>query len=259
MQISPPYGFDEIVPLDKTQRVALPRTRTLPPVFRRMNPVPVSFTEFIPASRDYPLVFISRDNGRSYSPMAITGLEQRQNLFVLGDNAWDRRAYLPAYVRRYPFCMTRVSVDGKERPERVACVEKSALADKGDALFDDKGEATPEWAALQKLLFEYEADLARTEEFCKVLTLLGLLEPFAMQATPDSGEPLALTGMFRVAEQKLVALEPARLKELTANGVLARIFAHLMSLDNFRRLLERRAALLKKSLAAKPPDRLQRH
>jgi hypothetical protein len=253
MQINPPYGFQEIVPLEKKHKVALPKTRTLPAVFRTMNPIPVSFVEFIMASRDYPLVFISGDGGKTYMPMAVLGLAQQQNLFVLGDNTWDRRTYVPAYVRRYPFCMTRVSVDGQERAERVACVEKSALSEKGEALFNSKGDATPEWEALQKLLFEYEADLARTDEFCKVLALLNLFEPFAMQATPaDGGEPLALTGMFRVSEQKLAELDPARLKELTANGILARVFAHLMSLDNFRRLLDRRAAYAKKSGGDKP-------
>jgi hypothetical protein len=253
MQINPPYGFQEIVPLDKKHKVALPKSRTLPPVFRNMNPIPVSFVEFVLVSRDYPLVFITGDGGRTYMPMAVLGLEQQQNLFVLGDNTWDRRVYLPAYVRRYPFCMTRVTVDGQERAERVACVEKSALSEKGDALFNSKGEATPEWEALQKLLFEYEADLSRTEEFCKVLGLLGLFEPFSMQATPaGGGEPLALTGMFRVSEQKLAELEPARLKELTANGILARVYAHLMSLDNFRQLLDRRAAFSKRGAGEKP-------
>ncbi len=53
-------------------------------------------------------------------------------------------AYVPAYVRRYPFCMTRVTVDGKEAPERVACVEKLALNDRDEALFDEQGKPLPE-------------------------------------------------------------------------------------------------------------------
>lgn len=250
-QITPPYGFQEVVALAKTHRVLLPKGAALPMTFRNMNPMPVSFTEFPVASRDYPLVFISGDEGKSFTPMIVTGLAAQQNLFVMGDSTWDRRAYLPAYVRRYPFCMTRIMVDGNEAPERVACVEKRAINDKGEKLFDDKGGSTPEWETRQKLLFEYEADLSRTEEMCRLLVQHQLLEPFTMQATPNQGEPIQLTGMFRVAEEKLGQLDSAVLKDLTQKGVLPRIYAHLMSLDNFQRVLARSAALANRA-AAKP-------
>ena len=240
MQINPPYGFQEIVTLTKTHRVLLPKGRALPALFHGMNPMPVSYTEFPLASRDYPLVFISADQGRTFVPMLVLGLAAQQNLFVMPDQTWDPTVYLPAYVRRYPFCMTRVTVDGKEAPERIACVEKRALNDKGDALYDGKGNALPEWEQRQKLLFEYEADLARTEEMCKLLAQHQLLEPFAMQAVPNQGEPLQLTGMYRVAEARLAALDANALKELLQKGVLGRVYAHLMSLDNFQRLLGRR-------------------
>ncbi len=251
-QITPPYGFQEVVALAKTHRVLLPKGHALPMAFRNMNPLPVSFTEFTVAGRDYPLVFITGDEGKSFAPMLVTGLAAQQNLFVMWDNSWDRRAYLPAYVRRYPFCMTRVMVDGKEAPERVACVEKRAVNDKGEKLFDDKGEATAEWKARQQLLFEYEADLARTEEMCRLLAQHQLLEPFTMQAVPNQGEPIQLTGMFRVSEEKLHQLDPAVLKDLAQKGVLGRVYAHLISLDNFQRLLARSAALANRAAAKQP-------
>ena len=60
------------------------------------------------------------------------------------------------------------------------------------------------------------------------------------------------TGMFRVAEEKLAQLDGAQLKDLAAKGVLGRVYAHLMSLDNFRRMLDRRAAQAsRKSKSAK--------
>lgn len=248
-QITPPYGFQEVVPLNKMHRVLLPKGTLLPMPFRTMNPMPVTFTEFPLASRDYPLVFISGDDGLSFTPMLVTGLGAGQNLFNMPDNTWDRSAYLPGYVRRYPFCMTRVMVDGNEAPERVACVEKRAINDRGDALFDEQGVATADWDQRQKLLFEYEADLARTAEMCGRLLQLGLLEPFTMQATPDQGEPIHLTGMFRVAENKLGTLDGAVLQDLAQKGILGRIYAHLMSLDNFQRLLVRNDVRGKNSAA----------
>jgi len=243
MDIKPPYGYQEIVPLTKQHRVLLPEVRKLPLVFRSLTAVPLSYTEFAVACRDYPIAFIGGDG--NFIAMAVLGMENQQNLFVTPDGGWETGIYLPAYVRRYPFCMTRVTVDGREQPERVACVEKRAINDKGEALYDAKGEPLPVWDERRKLLFEYEADLVRSEEMSRTLAGLGLLETFTMQAVPNQGEPLAMTGMYRVAEQKLAELAPDALKDLAQKGILARVYAHLISLSNFGRLLDRRAAQAK--------------
>jgi hypothetical protein len=242
MDIKPPYGFQEIVPLTKQHRVVLPEARTVPPAFRRTAVLPLSFTEFVVACRDYPIAFVSGDGGASYAAMMVLGLEQGENLFVTPDRNWDRAVYLPAYVRRYPFCMTRITVNGREQQERIACVEKSALAEEGEALHDERGEPLPLWEERRKLLFEYEADLARIEEMCRTLAALQLLETFTVQAVPNEGAPLAMTGVYRVAEDRLAGLAPDKLKELLDQGILARVYAHLISLANFGRLLDRRAA-----------------
>ncbi|MBI2297266.1 MAG: SapC family protein [Betaproteobacteria bacterium] len=256
MDINPPYGYQEIVPLNKQHRVVLPEGRKLPLVFRSLTALPLSYTEFGAACRDYPIAFVSGDSGRSFVAMALLGLENQQNLFVTDDGTWDASVYLPAYVRRYPFCMTRVTVDGREQPERIACVEKRAINDKGEALYDAKGEPLPVWEELRKLLFEYEADLVRSEEMCRALGELLLLETFTMQAVPNEGAPLAMTGMYRVAEQKLGGLAADRLQALTQKGILARVYAHLISLNTFGRLLDRRAAAAKSAAAEKPGKRL---
>ena len=243
MDIKPPFGYQEIVPLTKQHRVLLPEITKLPLVFRSLTALPLSYTEFAVACRDYPIAFIGGDG--NFVAMAVLGMENQQNLFVTPDGGWEPGIYLPAYVRRYPFCMTRVTVDGREQPERVACVEKRAINDKGEALHNAKGEPLPVWDERRKLLFEYEADLVRSEEMSRTLAGLGLLETFTMQAVPNQGEPLALTGMYRVAEQKLAELAPDALKDLAQKGILARVYAHLISLSNFGRLLDRRATRVK--------------
>jgi hypothetical protein len=76
---------------------------------------------------------------------------------------------------------------------------------------------------------------------CTMLKDLDVLEPFAMEAVPRVGGRLAMTGMHRVAEEKLSQLPGERLQALARNGVLARVYAHLVSQLNFQRLLDRRA------------------
>jgi hypothetical protein len=246
MDITPPFGYQEVVPLAKEHRVALPTDGKLPQAFREMMVMPLSYTEFSLACHDYALVFVSPDQGKSAVAMLVAGVEQKQNLFIGPDLTWDRNVYVPAYVRRYPFCMTRVNVGGTEQAERIACVEKrtiSTTGDSGTALHDAKGDAVPVWDNIRKLLFDYEADLVRTEAMCKIIIELGLLEPFTMQAKPNEGQPLTLSGMFRVNEQKITELPAEKIKELVQNGILPRLYAHLMSMSNFNRLLARRAAL----------------
>jgi hypothetical protein len=254
LDINPPYGYQEIVPLAKTHKVLLPAERRLPVLFRNLTALPLSFVEFAPAVHDYPIAFISGDSGSTFVAMAILGLEARQNLFVTGDDRWDAGVYLPAYVRRYPFCMTRVTVDGQEQTERIACVEKRAINAKGEALYDDNGEPLPAWDHLRKLLFEFEADLARTEELCRKLNELRLLETFTAQVAPQGEAPIALTGMYRVSEEKLNALPAGTLQELARNGMLSRVYAHLLSLDNFQRLLDRRSRLRTREKPARRVD-----
>lgn len=242
MNIKPPYGYQDIVPLGKTQRVQLQEGRRLPALLRGLSALPLSFSEFSPAVRDYPVTFISGDGGKTFVAMILLGVEAGQNLFVDDNDSWDTTAYLPAYVRRHPFCMTRVSVNGQEQADRIVCVEKNAVQAQGAALFDGKGEPLPVWDGLRKLLFEFETDLGRSEDMARKLHELQLLEPFSAQAVPNGEQPITLTGMYRVSEERLHALPAETLKELARNGVLVRAYLHLLSLGNFQRLLDRRAA-----------------
>lgn len=241
MKITPPFGYPEIVALNKNQRIMMAKPGDAPEFCRRLNAIPVSYSEFARASHDYPLVFISGDNGKTFGAVAALGLQNGQNLFVDATGAWDKQVYLPAYMRRYPFCMAKITVDNMTKNERIVCVAQSAIAENGEALFGEKGGALPRWAEMEKLLHEYEADLIRTEEMCGLIKDLGLLEPFTMQAVPNVGGSMQLTGMYRVAESKLEALGGDQLRTLIKKGVLGRIYAHLLSLDNFARLLDRNA------------------
>jgi SapC len=240
MQITPPFGYRDIVPLHRSNGVMLPAPGFLPEFIATTNAMPVSYAEFGVACRDFPIVFTSNDEGKTYAAVAVLGLEQNENLFVRG-GAWETGTYLPAYVRRYPFCMARVTLNNSEQQNRLICIEKGFLADDGEKLFDAAGKAVEKWAPIERLLREYEADLDRTREMCAIVADYALLEPFTMQATPASGQPLNLAGMFRVREEKLEHLNAAQHKNLFKKGIVGRIYAHLLSLENFGRLLSRKA------------------
>jgi hypothetical protein len=244
MDIAPPFGYQDVVALQRNAKVRLPQAGEVPAFARTLNAIPLSLAEFAPAMREYPIVFTSGDQGKTFTPVAVLGLAAGENLFVEGEG-WRSAAYVPAYARRYPFCMAQVRVQDKVQENRLICVEKGFLDDAGETLFDEAGKALPRWEGIQRLLTEFEADLERTREACAILHDYALLEPFSMQATPKeggAGAAVQLTGMHRVAEAKLNELNANQLKNLMRKGILARAYLHLVSLDNFARLLERRAA-----------------
>ena len=246
MQISPPFGYTEVVPFLKTQKVRLLAPGQVPPFVQQGNAVPISHTEFQPIARHYPIVFTSGDGGKSFAAVAVLGLTSGENLYY-GDGKWADGTYIPAYARRYPFCMARLNVNQVEQKDRLICVEKSMLDDAGEAMFDAEGKPGEKWKGVERLLAEYEADLERMREMCALLADYGLLEPFSMQATlrqEKGGGKMQLTGMHRVAEKNLENLNTAQLKNLMRKGYLARIYIHLLSLENFARLLDRKGERL---------------
>ena len=241
MRISAPFGYKEIVPFLKTQKVRLLAAGEVPEFIQRGNAVPISHSEFQPVARHYPIVFASGD-AKTYAAVAVLGFTAGENLFCR-DGKWKSGAYIPAYARRYPFCMARVNLNEVEQKDRLICVEKSAIDEAGgEAMFDAAGQPTEKWKAIEPLLGEYEADLERAREMCATLAEYGLLEAFNMQATltkERGGRSMQLTGMHRVVEQNLENLNAAQLKNLVRKGYLARIYMHLLSLQNFGRLLDR--------------------
>ena len=243
MQISPPFGYKELVPLNRSHKVRLQRAGEMPEFARGLNSIPISYSEFALVAREYPIVFTAVPEAKVFIPVAVLGLTKGENLFNAG-GAWVSGVYVPAYARRFPFCMSRVTIENVEQKNRLVCVEKSQLDDKaGEAMFDAKGQPVEKWKEMERLLTEYEADLERSREMCGILSDYSLLEPFTMQATmKKDSNPMAMTGMHRVAEAKIEHLNASQLKNLVKKGVLSRVYAHLLSLDNFAKLLDRKAA-----------------
>ena len=243
MQISPPFGYTEIVPLNRTQKVRLLRPGEMPAFALSLNSIPLSYTEFALAAREYPIVFTAMTGSRVYAPVAVLGMTAGENLYNSG-GTWAGGVYVPAYARRFPFCMAKVTLDKVEQQNRLICIEKSSIdEDAGEALFDAKGQPVDKWKEIERLLTEYEADLERSREMCGILADYGLLEPFTLQAKlAKGGDPLAMTGMHRIAEARIEHLNASQLKNLVKKGILSRVYAHLLSLDNFAKLLDRKAA-----------------
>ena len=257
VQITAPFGYGDIVPLEKTHRVLLPSMgaeggNSTPSFCRKLNAMAISFSEFLVASRDYPIVFSTGDSSQSFAPLVVLGLGNEQNLFVNSDGEWATDTYVPAFLRRYPFCISKVYVDGEPQSEKVVCIDRTYLDPAGIALFDMTGKPEPLWVERENLLSEYEADLDLTAQMCAIFAKLDLFAPFTMQVTESGRQALELQGMYRVDEAKFLALKAANHKALVEKGLMGRIYAHFFSLANFARLYDR---AVRQTNVAKRPSR----
>ncbi|MBX6420063.1 MAG: SapC family protein [Sinobacteraceae bacterium] len=242
VRLQAPLGYGAVTPLDRQRHAGLAlRPDHSAAWCAELNSVLLNAVEMPVAGLDYPLAFVREAHSGEYWPAALLGLRARQNLYVDEQGRWRAGVYVPAIVRRHPFCVATATAEDGE-PKQLICVQEDQLAPSDQPWFDARGEPTAAWAPWQKLIEAFESARAQTRAFVKRLDAFGLLVPFEALALPENRPPLRLQGLWRVDEQKLHALEEAALRESMRRGELRAVYAHLLSLENFAKLLDRSAA-----------------
>lgn len=204
------------------------------------NSVPLVALEFIESCREYPIIF-TRAETNTFSPIALLGLENGENLFIDDELLWKAH-YVPAFVRRYPFVLG----ENPENPSQPwVCVDQTCDwlgSESGEPLFvgDQPSELLKQTMAF---LTDYNVQSQRTAEFCRKLGEWGLLKETQARATTTAdGKSYTLNGLWVVDESALACLPSEQMQELFKTGELAWIYFHLASLGNLGRLVERKAA-----------------
>lgn len=196
--------------------------------------VPVTTDEFIQAQRHFPIVFSA---GEGSVPLALMGLNEGVNTFFNEEGKLEEDIYIPAYARRYPYLLARLTPDAQEMS---LCFDPSANMlgefDEGEPLFDAEGKpAAPIQGALD-FCEKFEEAGARTQAFVKELEDKGLLMDgeVAITRNDDPEKPYIYRGFKMVDQDKLKDLDAETAKLWTGNGIMALIFAHLFSMDMMR-------------------------
>ena len=211
------------------------------------NVVPLTVTEFAPASLSYPIIFA----GDQMQPLAVMAVNQGENLAINPDGSVAPDAYLPAYVRRYPFVLA-----GDDKGERlIVCIDvaSSLIKENGDIPMFENGEPTEYTKGCIQFCNDFEGERQRTDNFVNVLKEHDLFETKQATFTPRNGdgtfgEPQVIAEYFAVSEEKLLALPADKFIALRDNGALAQIYAHLVSLNGWDKLIAK--TLIKNAAAA---------
>ncbi len=231
--------YQTIVPIDRNLHKSWTLRATADAGFtRNAHAVLLLGSEFVEASREYPIVFVR--NGDQVMPVAMLGLREGENLFVNEHGQWQAR-YVPAYVRRYPF--TFAEVPGGQAllslDTSYAGLDQEGKA--GQALFDQDGKETDFLKNMLAFAQGFQDDYQRTRLVCAEIDKLGLFKGMNMQATLANGGSFNMGGFLVVDEQKLLQLDDATITNLFKSGLLGTLYAHLISLGNANQLVARLA------------------
>ena len=236
-----PLFYQNLVPLNSRDHAAFKsKTTDRAPWLAKQHAVPLTVEEFPAAQRHFPIVFSSGDNP---VPLALMGLNEGVNVFVSEDGVVSDAVYLPAYARRYPFLLAKLT---PEADELSLCFDPGSdligQFDEGTALFD--GDAPTETTkALLSFCEQFEQAGMRTGAFVEELKKHDLLMDGEVGIQQEGVEqPFIYRGFQMVNQEKLREVRGDVLRGWNQSGLLGLIFAHLFSLELVRDIFARQVA-----------------
>jgi hypothetical protein len=204
--------------------------------------VPLTTDEFIQAQRHFPIVF---STGEDSVPLALMGLNEGVNTFIDDAGKLVEDVYIPAYARRYPFLLARLTPDAQELS---LCFDPSTGLlgefDSGEPMFEDDGKPAQMVQGALEFCQKFEEAGARTQAFIQELIAKDLLMDgeIAITRNDDPEKPYIYRGFRMINEEKLREIDGETAKVWTANGIMALIFAHLFSMEMMRNIFARQVS-----------------
>ncbi len=230
------YGRPEPLTAQLHGALGVNRTDTPFAFVGQTHLIPLTVTEFAPASLSYPIIFV----GDQKTPLAVMGLRTGENLFVSPKGELRPDAYVPAFARRYPF----VFANDDANQTMILCVDRDApiVSENADVPFFTNGEPSEYTKNALQFCNDFETERRRTESFVQLLQDLDLFSiresvyrPQGADGTP--GQPQRIAEFWAVDEEKLNKLPAEKLVELRDNGALAQIYCHIVSLLGWDKLI----------------------
>ena len=190
----------------------------------------------------YPIIFSAPENP---IPLAVLGLVDDENLFAGDDGEWAADHYVPGYIRRYPFALAADRQSSQDNPRMAIIVDADyeGVGQNPEIPFFDGEQPSEAMQQAMEFCQNYERDRIQTQRFAETLKGYDLLAQQMAQYTPEGKEPQAFARYVGVEEKRLQELPDDKYLELRKSNILPILYAQLMSMANWRTLLDRRARL----------------
>ncbi len=233
-----PIFFNDLQPLSSNEHGDWKaRPLEAAPWLSTQHAIPVTVDEFSAVQRFYPIIF---SLGENPVPLALMGLNEGVNTFVDDAGKPVADAYMPAYIRRYPYMLARLRDDSEELS---LCFDPTAggigAFEDGEPLFEN-GEPTDATKAILGFCEQFEHAGQRTTAFMKELVDSGLLMDGEVSIqTGEDTQPYIYRGFQMVDEAKVRDLRGDTLRKMMQSGLLPLVHAHLFSLGIMREIFAR--------------------
>ena len=195
---------------------------------RITNAIAITASEFSSVAFNYPIVFSTTT---PVVPFAVVGLRDNENLFVKPDGSWRENAYIPAYVRRYPFIFTEVP----DSDRLVLCVDEDCAQyekQSSQPFFID-GKPSENLQRALKFSETFHAQLDETRRFTTWLEENKMLEEKIAKADLANGQSFSMRGFRVISPEKINTLTDVQILELHKKGWLPLIYFHLQSTQHW--------------------------
>ena len=236
-----PIFYNDLLPLSSADHVDYKvQPADAAPFLTTQHAVPLTVDEFVSAQRFAPIIFSA---GNDAVPLLLMGLNEGVNIFVDDEGKLHGPAYVPAYVRRYPWMLAKLR---PETDELSLCFDPTSSTigafDEGQALFEG-GQPSELTQGVLKFCEDFEQAAARTGQFVRDLQDMDLLMDGEVTIqTPIADQPFVYRGFRMINEEKLRELRGDQLRKINQNGMLPLIYAHLFSLQLMRDIFEAQIA-----------------
>lgn len=230
---------------------------------QNVSNAPISFSEFIHASKYYPIVFLKDHN----LPVVLLSLNRDQNNFINTDGSW-KVPYIPAHFRQYPFLLVKaasptdsqetssgndssapsslsdtttksdntsrdsISNQAENQDRYVVCIDRDAphfASPQGDIMFTANGQFTEMTNKAVEFLKLYQHEMALTSNLVNLMGEKGILADRQFNVNMN-GKNISVGGFRTVDMQKLNDLEDAVLADWVRKGIISLIGCHANSL-----------------------------
>ncbi len=190
----------------------------------------VGLDEVFKACLSYPIMFVKTK--KNYSAVALMSIQDGKNLFISKDGKFKEDSYIPANFRKYPFIYAKQN-DNFHLAFDQDC--KAINKKSGESLFDKDGKNTSYLDGVLNFMSMFQNSCKNMENFIKQLDDAGVLEE---SVTNIGNGKFLINGFFKVNEEKLNDLDKYILRDLVKSGAYKLAIAHLLSYNNFDRLIK---------------------
>lgn len=237
-QANLPVFYQDLMPLNSRDHATWrSRTTDKAPWLANFHAIPLTVEEFPAAARNYPIIFSSGDNP---VPLALMGLNEGVNVFVDAEGKVTENVYIPAYVRRYPFLLAKLTPD---TDELSLCFDPTTdlvgeFAE-GAALFEGD-QASENTKALLGFCEQFEQAGLKTQAFVEELAKHKLLMDGEVAIQQEGVEaPFVYRGFQMINQEAMREVRGDVLRGWNQSGLLPLIYAHLFSLELIREVFGR--------------------